>query len=124
MEQIAGVKSVSLIGKLNQCRSTLFHFSTWSFRTRGRRGEGERGRWGEGEEGREGERERGREGERRREGEMEGKEESSSIYIIYMLCAKYGFAQSTDCPVQTINPYFVRAIHGLHSLSINVYSYI
>ena len=43
-----------------------------------------------------------------------------------MFCAKYGFSQSMDCPVQTIDPYFqfVRAIHGLHSPSINVYSYI
>ena len=31
----------------------------------------------------------------------------------YMLGAKYGFAQSMDCAAQTMDPYFVRAIHGL-----------
>ena len=30
-----------------------------------------------------------------------------------MLNAKYGFAQSMDCAAQTMDPYFVRAIHGL-----------
>ena len=26
----------------------------------------------------------------------------------YMLCAKYGFAQSMDCPVQSIDRYFAQ----------------
>ena len=30
-----------------------------------------------------------------------------------MLGAKYGFVQSMDCAVQTMDPYFVQAIHGL-----------
>ena len=30
-----------------------------------------------------------------------------------MLGAKYGFAQSMDCAVQTMDSYFVQAIHGL-----------
>ena len=30
-----------------------------------------------------------------------------------MVDAKYGFAQSMDCAAQTMDPYFVRAIHGL-----------
>ena len=33
---------------------------------------------------------------------------------VYMLGAKYGFVQSVECTVQTMDPYFVRAIHGLH----------
>ena len=65
-----------------------------------REGGERRGREGDG--GREGK----EESERGREGEMEG------------------IAQSMDCPVQTTDPYFVRAIHRLHSLSINVYRYI
>ena len=32
---------------------------------------------------------------------------------MYMLGAKYGFAQSMDCAAQTMDPYFARAIHGL-----------
>ena len=28
--------------------------------------------------------------------------------IVYMLCAKYGFVQSTDCAAQTMDPYFAR----------------
>ena len=31
-----------------------------------------------------------------------------------MLGVKYGFAQSMDCAAQTMDPYFARAIHGLH----------
>ena len=27
--------------------------------------------------------------------------------------SKYGFAQSMDCVAQTMDPYFVQAIHGL-----------
>ena len=30
-----------------------------------------------------------------------------------MLGAKYGFAQSMNCAVQTMDPYFVRAINGV-----------
>ena len=33
---------------------------------------------------------------------------------VYMLGAMYGFSQSMDCAAQTMDPYFVRAIHGLH----------
>ena len=33
---------------------------------------------------------------------------------MYMLGAKYGFAQSMDYTAQTMDPYFARAIHGLH----------
>ena len=29
-------------------------------------------------------------------------------YLLYMLGAKYGFAQSTDCTAQTMGPYFAR----------------
>ena len=39
-----------------------------------------------------------------------------SIYVsiyLYLLGAKYGFAQSMDCAVQTMDLYFVWAIHGL-----------
>ena len=37
----------------------------------------------------------------------------------YMLGAKYGFAQFMDCNVQTMDPYFVWAIHGLR---VHVYT--
>ena len=30
-----------------------------------------------------------------------------------MLSSKYGFGQSMDCPGQSMDPYFERAIHGL-----------
>ena len=40
---------------------------------------------------------------------------------IYMLVAKYGFAQSMDCAAQTMDPYFARAIHGLRSHSVRVH---
>ena len=33
---------------------------------------------------------------------------------VYMLGAKYGFAQSMNCAAQTMDPHFARAIHGLH----------
>ena len=39
-----------------------------------------------------------------------------------MLGTKYGFVQSMDCAVQTMDPYFVRAIHGLHvHVRLNVF---
>ena len=38
-----------------------------------------------------------------------------------MLGAQYGFAQSMDCAAQTMDPYFVQAIHGLR---IHVYTYV
>ena len=31
----------------------------------------------------------------------------TTIRYIYMLCAKHGFAQSRDCPAQTLDPWFV-----------------
>ena len=41
-----------------------------------------------------------------------------------MLGAKYGFVQSMDCTAQTMDPYFVRAIHGLHAhVRLNFYFY-
>ena len=40
-----------------------------------------------------------------------------------MLGAKYGFAQSMDCAAQTMDPYFVPAIHGLR-IHICIYMYI
>ena len=33
---------------------------------------------------------------------------------MYMLCAKHGIVQSMDCAVQSMDPRFARAIHGLH----------
>ena len=33
------------------------------------------------------------------------------VYI-YMLDAKHGFAQSVDCPAQSVDPCFALAIHG------------
>ena len=41
-----------------------------------------------------------------------------------MLATMCGFVQSTDCAVQTIDPYFARAIHGLrsHSVGLRVYT--
>ena len=33
--------------------------------------------------------------------------------LMYMLGAKYGFAQSMVCAAQTMDPYFVQGIHGL-----------
>ena len=30
------------------------------------------------------------------------------LYSVYLLCAKYGFAQSKDCPAQSIDQYFVQ----------------
>ena len=32
---------------------------------------------------------------------------------MYMLDAKHGFAQSVDCPVQSVDPCFALAINGL-----------
>ena len=31
-----------------------------------------------------------------------------SVYILYVLGAKYGFAQSTDCAAQNMDSFFVR----------------
>ena len=39
---------------------------------------------------------------------------SYQVCDIYMLGAKYGFAQSMDCAAQIMDPYFAREIHGLH----------
>ena len=38
-----------------------------------------------------------------------------------MLGAKYGFVQSMDCTAQTVDPYFVWAIHALrvHDVCLN-----
>ena len=97
MEQIAGVRSVSLIGKLNPVQEHAVPSLVRGPLER----EGGEGRGREGDGGREGkeERERGREGERAREGEMEGKEESSSIYInIY---------------IYVVRKIWICAIHGL-----------
>ena len=35
------------------------------------------------------------------------------VYNIYMLGAKHGFAQSVDCPAQSVDPCFALAIHGM-----------
>ena len=35
-------------------------------------------------------------------------------YAMDMLCAKHGFAQSRDCPAQTLDPWFVCAVSRLH----------
>ena len=40
-----------------------------------------------------------------------------------MLSAKYGFVQSMDCAAQTMDPYFVRAIHELH-VRLNFFVFI
>ena len=39
---------------------------------------------------------------------------------MYMLAAKYEFAQSMDCAAQTMDPYFVLEIYGLRSHSLHV----
>ena len=31
-----------------------------------------------------------------------------NTFMVYMLCAKYGFAQSMDCPVQSSDRYFAQ----------------
>ena len=43
------------------------------------------------------------------------------IYIyIYMLGTKNGFAQSVDCPAQSVDPCFALAIHGMtHNCAIS-----
>ena len=38
-----------------------------------------------------------------------------------MLGAKHGFVQSMDCTAQIVDPYFARAIHGLHSHSVHIH---
>ena len=35
------------------------------------------------------------------------------VVATYMLGAEYGFLQSMDCAAQTMDPYFVQAIHRL-----------
>ena len=36
------------------------------------------------------------------------------MYVhVHMLGAKHGFAQSVDCPAQSVDPCFALAIHGM-----------
>ena len=40
-------------------------------------------------------------------------ESKIKVYTVYMLGAKHGFVQSVDCPVQSMDPCFALAIHGM-----------
>ena len=39
--------------------------------------------------------------------------DSVRMHCVYMLGAKHGFAQSVDCPAQSVDPCFALAIHGM-----------
>ena len=47
-----------------------------------------------------------------------------SVYTC-MLGTKYEFVQIIDCDMQTMNPYFVRAIHGLRvHVRLNFFNFL